>query len=266
MIARERNEHGRLIPRVLPATGGRAVLVAAFAALLALPSVALAQPKKVAIKGKVQGGETLLNPVWVEASDAKSHRYTFRTRSTSAGKQQRPTAYLPRELCIAVLRKEGAAETRGTPVTVGVSGGRTTPVTIVVPEGQPLQFVNHDPFSHRLLDVSSGGLGPEETKAGGNRTWKPPKAAVFEVRDQLAPSLRSWVVVEPRTIASGYPKRSGEFVVRDLEPGAYDLQAYFMGKPVGKALAIDVKVGAEEQEIRDPLVVAEPKKADEEGK
>jgi hypothetical protein len=239
----------RLAPGLRQRSGPAAVaarrlsLALALGALLA-PSVALAQAKKVALKGKVQGGETLLNPVWVEANDAKSHRYTFRTRSTSAGKQQRPTAYLPRELCVALLRREGAAESRGTPVTVGVS----------------------DPFSHRLLDVSSGGFGPEETKAGGNRSWKPPKPGVFELRDQLAPSLRSWVVVEPRTVASGYPKLNGEFVIRDLDPGAYDLQAYFMGKPVGKALQVDVKVGAEEQEVRDPLMVAEPKKSDGEGK
>ncbi|MBM4374916.1 MAG: hypothetical protein FJ095_07510 [Deltaproteobacteria bacterium] len=250
----------------LAAVASRSMALALVAGAALAPDAALAQAKKVALKGKVQGGETLLNPVWVEANDAKSHRYTFRTRSTSAGKQQRPTSYLPRELCVALLRRDGAAESRGTPVTVGVSGGRTTPVTIVVPEGQPLQFVNHDPFSHRLLDVSSGGLGPEETKAGGNRTWKPPKAGVFELRDQLAPSLRSWVVVESRTIASSYPKLNGAFVIRDLEPGAYDLQAYFMGKPVGKALPVDVKVGVEEQEVRDPLVVSEPKKSDGEGK
>jgi len=35
---------------------------------------------------------------------------------------------------------------------------------------------------------------------------------------------------------------------------------------VGKALPVDVKVGVEEQEVRDPLVVSEPKKSDGEGK
>jgi len=225
-----------------------------------------AQARKFAIKGKVQGGETLLNPVWVEANDAKNHRYTFRARSSSAGKQQRPTAYLPRELCVAVLKKDGPAPGIGTPLTIGVSGGRTTPVTVVVPEGQPIQFINHDPFSHRLFDTGPGGLGPEETKAGGNRTWKPPKPGVYEIREQLTPSLRSWVVVEPRAVQFGHPRYNGEFVVRGLEPGLYDLQGFFMGKPVGKSLPIEVRTSGDEQELREPLIVSEPKKADEEAK
>lgn len=230
------------------------------------PAIGGAQAKKVAIKGSVQGGDFLLNPVWVEANDPKNHRYSFRTRSTSAGKQQRPTAYLPKELCVAVLKKEGASEAVGTPLTIGVSGGRTTPVTVVVQEGRPVQFINHDPFPHKLYDVGSGGLGPEETRSGGNRTWKPPKPGVYEIRDQLAPSVRAWVVVEPRVVQFGHPRISGEYVVRDLEPGNYDLQGYFMGKPVGKSLSIEVRSTGDEQEIRDPLVVADEKSSGNEGK
>ncbi len=227
---------------------------------------ALAAEKTVAIKGKVQGGDTLINPVWAEANDAKNHRYTFRARSTSAGKQQRPTGYLPRELCLAVLTKSGTATARTTPAIDGVSGGRTTPVTLVVADGQTLQFINHDPFPHKLFDIGQGGLGPEETKVGGSRSWKAPKPGVYEIHDQLAPSVRTWVVVEPRVVQTAYPRMNGEYVIRDIEPGAYELQAFFMGKPVGKGLAIEVKPGNEEQEIREPLVVSESQKSAEESK
>jgi hypothetical protein len=240
------------------------VLCAVLAALVSSGTHSTAEEKKLAIKGKIQGGETLLNPVWVEASSAEKHRYTFRTRSTSVGKRaQRQTAYLPKELCIAVLRTEGSAAARGTPAMVGVSGGRTTPVTLVVAEGQAVQFINYDPFSHKLYDTSQGGLGPEETKGGASRSWKPPKAGVYELRDQLFPSVRSWVVVEPRVVQTGYPSLGGDFLVSNLEPGKYDLQGFFMGKPVGKSLPIEVIVGAEEQQIHEPLVVAEAKKEDE---
>jgi len=244
----------------------RGLMVAFLLGSMALAPSASAEGKKLAIKGKVQGGETLINPVWAEANDAKNHRYTFRTRSTSAGKQQRPTAYLPRELCVAVLAKEGNGPGRGTPVSVGISGGRTTPVTVVVADGQSVQFINHDPFSHKLFDTGQGGLGPEETKPGSSRSWKAPKPGVYEIRDQLAPSVRSWVVVESRVVQTAYPRTNGEYLVRDLEPGSYDLQGFFMGKPVGKAVTIEVKPGTDEQEIRDPLVVSEPKKSDEESK
>ncbi len=233
---------------------------------LLLPENASAEGKKVAIKGKIQGGESLINPVWAEAADAKNHRYTFRARSMSVGKQQRPTAYLPRELCLAVLSKEGPGAGRGTPFMVGVSGGRTSPVTLVIPDAQAVQFINHDPFAHKLFDTGKGGFGPEEMKAGGSRSWKAPNAGVYEIRDQLAPSVRTWVVVEPRVVQTAYPQINGEYVIRDLEPGTYDLQGFFMGKPVGKALSIEVKSGQGEQEIREPLVVAEPEKSREESK
>ncbi len=217
--------------------------------------------KKVGVKGHIQGGDTLLNPVWNEAKDPKSHRYSFRTPSTSVGKQaKRLTAHLPKELCIAALHKEGGGTPRGTPVPVGVSGGRTSPVTLVVSEGTPVQFINYDPFPHRLFDSGKdGGFGPEDMKPGGSRTWKPPKSGTFEIRDALFPSVRSWVVVEPRTAQTTYPTLAGDYAVHDLDPGAYEFQAYFMGKAVGKPLSFDVKKAPDEQEIRDPLVVGEKK-------
>jgi hypothetical protein len=226
----------------------------------------VAQDKKAAIKGKIQGGDTLLNQVLVEASDPSKHRYTFRIRSTSSGEQaKRPTAHLPKELCIAALKKEGAGAPRGAPVMMGVSGGRTSPVTVVVAEGQAIQFVNHDPFPHKLFDTSGGGLGPEEMKPGASRSWKPPKAGSYEIRDKLFPSVRSWIVVEPRTAQVAFPTLAGDYLMRDLEAGQYELVGYFMGKPTGKPLAIEVKAGKDEQEIKEPLSVGE-KKADEKGK
>ncbi len=225
-----------------------------------------AADKKVAAKGHTKGGDLLLNPVWVDAAKPENHRYSmFRTRSTSVGEHaKRLTAYLPKELCIAALVKEGSGAPRGT-VVVGVSGGRTSPVMLVVAEGQTIQFVNHDPFPHKLYDVGKdAGLAQEETKAGSSRTWKPAKGGAIEIRDALFPSVRSWVVVEPKVVATGYPTLGGDFVVRDLEPGSYELVAYFAGARAGKSVELEVKaIGADEQEVKEPLVVAEAKKEDE---
>jgi hypothetical protein len=229
-------------------------------------SASVAAEKKVAAKGRSKGGDLLLNPVWVDAAKPENHRYSmFRTRSTSVGEQaKRLTAYLPKELCIAALKKEGNGGTRAT-IVVGVSGGRTSPVTLVVAEGQTIQFVNHDPFPHKLYDVGKdGGLPQEETKAGATRTWKPAKSGTIEIRDALFPSVRSWVVVEPKVAATGYPNVGGDYVVRDLEPGSYELVAYFAGARTGKPLDLEVKAaGGDEQDVREPLVVAEAKKEDE---
>src|SRR5947209_1348974 len=72
--------------------------------------------KKLAVKGRTKGGDLLLNPVWTDAAKPENHRYSmFRTRSTSVGEQAKLlTAYLPKEVCIAALRKDGAGAAHGT--------------------------------------------------------------------------------------------------------------------------------------------------------
>jgi hypothetical protein len=230
--------------------------------LLAMP-MARAQDEtatKVSIKGAIQGGEYLLNPVWKEAKDPKNHRFTFRAPSATVGKQAKVlTAYLPKELCIVALGA-GEVERGSTPHTVHVSGGRTTPVTIVVPSNQSVQFVNDDPFPHKLFSTAEGhgGFSPEETKPAGQRAWKPPGKGVHEIRDKYFPSLKSWIVVEPRAVATGHPMRTNpkEYVINGLLPGTYELRAYFMGKQVGKSINIDVKPKPEVQTVGNTLVVA----------
>ncbi len=212
---------------------------------------------KVAIKGRVEGGGQLFNPVWVEASDPQNHRYTFRQRSTTVGADaRRLSAYLPKELAVVAL---GAGASAGsTPVQVHVSGGRTTPVTIVVPSGQQIQFVNADPFPHRLYETKGvkDGLAPETTKPQGQRVWKPPADGVYEIRDELFPSVRSWVVVEPKAVAVGRVDFKNEFHVSGLLPGEYVLQGYHAGQKVGDPLKIEVRGAPDTQDVRDPLVVA----------
>lgn len=214
------------------------------------------QPR-LRIKGRVEGGEHLLNPVWEEAKDPKNRRYTFRRPSTTVSQQaKRLTAYLPKELAVVVLGE--GAKASGTPAVMHVSGGRTTPVTLVIPPGQNVQFVNADPFPHRIHSVKEGQgmLAPEELKHNHQRTWQPPGPGVYELRDKLAPSVRSWIVVEPKAVASGYPDLKNEFIVADVPPGQYKLQAFFGGEPAGDAIDIEVRPFGDLQPIAAPLVVA----------
>ena len=249
---------------------GAALLVALGAGSVGMVSTTPAHAQegetKVAVKGRLLGGNQLLNPVWVEAKDPKNHRYTFRQPSTTVGKAAKKlTAYLPKELAIAALG-DGPRPT-GT-VTMHLSGGRTTPVTVVVAEGQNVQFVNHDPFTHTLYSVTegNGSMAPEKTDKDKQRTWKPPGPGVYEIRDKLFPSVRSWIVVEPKVVAMGTPINMNEFVVGDLPPGSYELRAYFSGKPVGKPLPIDVKPVPALQPLAGPLVLADKKKKDDDKK
>jgi plastocyanin len=232
---------------------GRPKLALVALALLAVPSVAFA----AVVKGKTQNGSKLLNPSWNEAKNPKLHRYTFREPSATVRSDVWTlTGFLPKELCIAALGDEAKPDKR--PMRVVVAGGRTTPVTLVIAPGQAIQFENHDPFAHTLYDVGNKGLQPTETAKGKQRTWTPPGPGKYEVRDKATPSLRSWIVVEPKAVAVGYPiNRAGDFAL-ELEPGHYTLRGYFNGEAVGKELEIDVRPKPAEQELRNPLVLGEP--------
>jgi hypothetical protein len=238
------------------------LLVPAAAGTIVFATAQAQQPEvKVTFKGKVQGGNTLFNPVWIEAATPANNRYTFRQPSTTVGSgSKKLTSYLPRELAVVVLGDGAAAGT--SPTQVHVSGGRTTPSTIVIPAGQNVQFINDDPFPHQLYDTEGvkDGLGKEATKPGGQRVWKPPAVGVYEIRDELFPSVRSWVVVEPKAIAVGKISFKGEFVVAGLTPGEYELQGFHAGKKVGDPLKIEVRPAPEVQESREPLVVGSSKK------
>ncbi len=220
-------------------------------ALLAVPGVAFA----AVAKGKVTGAEKLLNPIWNEAKDPNAHRYTFREPSPTVRPDVRTlTGHLPKELAVVALGEKGTPDK--VPVTVTIAGGRTTPVMIVVPEGQQIQFENRDPFPHKIYDTGGKGLGAVETATTKSRSWTPPGPGKYEIRDQMAPSLRSWVVVEPRAVKTAYPDRKGEFAI-ELEPGTYKLRGYFNGEPVGQELDVTVNQFPAEQLLKGPLVVGQ---------
>jgi len=223
-------------------------------ALLAVPGVALAAT--ITVKGKTTGGNKLLNPVWNEAKDPARHRYTFREPSPTVRPDVRVlTSHLPKELCIAALVETEGAPNKA-PLRVVLAGGRTTPVTLVVAKGQQIQFENQDPFTHKIYDTGKGGLTAIETAAGKARGWTPPGPGKYEIRDHAAPSLRSWIVVEPRAASVGYPDRKGDFQI-DLEPGKYKLRGYFNGEPIGTELDVTVGNAPLEQTLRAPLLLGD---------
>jgi hypothetical protein len=235
------------------------VLVLPFAA----PSIGGAAPPApggpVTLKGKVAGAAKLMNPVWNEAKDPNLHRFTFREPSATVPADVRAlTGFLPKELCIAAL-VPGDGKANKLPLRMAIAGGRTTPVTLVVAPGQQILFENQDPFAHKLYipGADAKGLPPTETAPTKTRVWTPAGPGKYEIRDQLSPSLRSWVVVEPHVVEVGYPiDRKGDFTIA-LEPGTYTLRGFFNGEPVGTELPVTVKPAPAEQLIPASLPVAE---------
>lgn len=191
------------------------------------------------VHGRVTGYLELRNPVWLAAKNPTEHGYSFREPVTTVRSEFRALfPHIPRELCITALGA-GPLPPPQEAVQVRVGGGRTAPVTLVARPGTKLVFLNADPFSHALYGVGLPSFPASETKGGDTRTWSVPGPGVFEIRDELAPSVRMWVVGEPRTAGIVYPSTKGEFLM-SLEPGDYTIQPYFAGKPVGEALSVSV--------------------------
>lgn len=226
-----------------------------FAGVATMPDVADA----ARIKGKIAGWRALQNPVWAEAKDPKKHGYSFREPvPTVRAEFRRLFPHIPKEVCIAALAATPQKPPK-TAILIRVGGGRTTPVTIVVPPGTQLQFKNTDPFKHRLYGVGVKTFPPGETGAGAHRDWTVPTAGSFEIRDELAPSLRMWVIAEPNVAAIAYPSLKGEFAVPLEQDGSYTLQAFFAGKKVGPAVPVDV--AGRDVDVRQPLKLADEAKA-----
>lgn len=226
-------------------------------ALLTCPQwVAAAQ-----IKGKIAGHQNLLNPVWSELKEAASHSYTFREPSpTVSANMRRLFPYIPMEVCLVALA--AAPQNKLPDRIVRVAGGRTSAMTLVVPPGTAIKFRNGDPFSHRLFGVDIATFGPSDMRPQAERLWTVPGAGTFEIRDELAPSVRMWVIGEPKVAAVAFPALDGSFTLDLAEPGDYSIQAYFAGKPVGNPLPAPVANAAVQLNLLgSPIVVATaPKK------
>lgn len=237
---------------------GRLTRVASAAAVLLAAGLVLwpAASAAAVVKGRASGIQKLNNPVWNEAKEPGANRYTWREPSPTVRAEFRALfPHAPKEVCIAAIG--GAAVTpNANPIALRINGGRTSPVTLVVAPGTVLEFQNRDPFPHRPYIVGNPTFQATDMKSQTNRQWKVPGPGKYELRDQLAPSIRSWIVAEPNVVALAYPGRDSSFAFGNLPPGEYTLKAFFNGEPTGKPMPVKVATEAP-LEIKEPLVVAD---------
>jgi hypothetical protein len=226
------------------------LLLVAVAASLAVEPASGGQ-----VKGRIDGQETLVPAVFLEAAKPDSHRFTWREPSPTVRAEFRAlTANPSRDVCIAALA--ATAPPTQNPILVRITGGRTLPTTLVIAPGTRLSFENHDPFPHRLYIVGSTTWRAETIDSNRHRDWSaPPGQGRYEIRDELFPSVRSFVNVEPQVAAMAFPGRDGAFAF-DLPAGEYTLRAYFDGHPVGKAVSVVTKDRGL-VDLKDPLSVAD---------
>jgi hypothetical protein len=229
-----------------------------FAAGIALLWVAEAQAVGPNVRGRVSGQDKLSPDVYVEAAKTDAHRWTWREPSPAVDSKYRNLAANPsRDICIAALSTGGGAPT-DSPMLMSLTGGRIFPTTIVVAPGQKLQFKNFDPFDHRIYMVGNPSLKAEKQSGGGVREWQAPTGGEgkFEIRDELFPSVRTWVIVNPQVVQITYPGRDGAFAF-SLGNGDYILKAFFNGKQVGPGLAAAAREKGAPNDLKQPLDVGD---------
>lgn len=205
------------------------------------------------VKGKITGQEKLVPDVYAEAAKPESRRWTWREPSPSVAAQFRTLSANPsRDLCIAATTSGNAGPQEAIRMTV--TGGRVFPTTIVVSPGTPLAFKNFDPFKHRLYVVGNPSFKAEDMAPNQVRSWSASGAGKYEVRDELFPSVRTYVIVDPQVVQVAYPGRDGAFGLT-LPGGEYVLKAFFAGKQVGKPTTVTAK-DKSTVTLNDPLNVA----------
>jgi hypothetical protein len=204
------------------------------------------------LKGKVAGWDKLLPAVYVEASKADAHRYTWREPSPTVKQDfRRLSANVSRDVCVVALGAGGAHDHE--PQAVKVTGGRFSPAMIVVASGWRLQFRNADPFAHQLYEVGNQAWAPSPTAPASTRDWAASAPGPHQIRDTLFPGMVMYVVVDEKAVDFAYPDREGLFIL-NVPPGEYGVRAFFDGKPVSRLLE-GVHVGDRGGEIHDTLTL-----------
>lgn len=220
---------------------------------LALLSAAL-QAGPPNVKGKISGHDKLIPEVYAEAAKPDSRRW--REPSPSVAPQFRTLSADPsRDICVAALTSVNQEKQE---FRMTVTGGRVIPTTIVVTPNTQLAFKNFDPFKHRIYVKSATGqvlLSPEDLQPNAVRTWAAQGPGRYEVRDELFPSVRTFVIVDPQVAQVAYPGRDGVFSFA-LPSGDYVLKAFFNGKPVSKPVNFTAKERGV-VELKDPLKLDE---------
>lgn len=209
------------------------------------------------VKGKISGQEKLIPEVYAEAAKPESRRWTWREPSPSVAAQFRALSANPsRDICIAATTSGNAGPQEAIRMTV--TGGRVFPTTIVVSPGTPLAFKNFDPFKHRLYVVGNPSFKPEDMAPNQVRSWSASGAGKYEIRDELFPSVRTYVLVDPQVVQVAYPGRDGAFGL-SLPAGDYVLKAFFGGNQVGKPVPVNAK-DKSTVELKDPIALSSPEK------
>jgi hypothetical protein len=201
--------------RLLPLPSPRTLLPRVLSVLVA--AVALSYGPTVdagPLKGRITGKRSSFPTCTSRRSKPDSHRFTWREPSPTVRAEFRALSGNPsRDLCIAAFSARAApppepttrsscASPAGTPSPPPSSSrpGRGSPSRITIP------------FLTASSSPAAPTWGAETIETTRRREWSaPPGAGRYEFRDELFPSVRTYVVVDPQVVDIAYPGRDGAF-------------------------------------------------------
>ena len=129
-----------------------------------------------------------------------------------------------------VLIRDGAPPPKpDEPTEVDVRAGGLGKNVVVVRPGTAVKFRSVDPFDHSLYVPALDDFKPEKQSRGAFRTIEFAREGVYEVRCQLVPHFRGWIVVTAATFVLK-ADASGGFSMDGLAVGDYTLRVFFRGK------------------------------------
>jgi hypothetical protein len=220
--------------------------------VIATPTIA-AGPN---VRGRISEFEKLSVDVYAEAANPASRRWNWRDPSPAVVPRFRTLSPRASREIVIVATNNGQNPPASAPLLVRVSGGRTNPAMLVVTPDTQVQFRNDDPFPHKLYVVGNPGWNGAMTPKA-TREWKAPAGKQrIEIRDELSPSLRTYIVVEPNAVQSTYPNKDHGFTFA-LPTGDYVIKAFFGGKQVGKPMNVNAKERGPAVEIKEAINVSE---------
>jgi hypothetical protein len=233
---------------------GQHVVIVVVLACILLPSAALfAKGANTAsgIRGKLVGWDRLVPQVYADAAKDDLRRYAWREPSATVNSDFRKlSANVARDVCVVAFG--AAAAQPHEPVSVKVTGGRVTPSTLVLAPGSRISFKNVDPFSHVLYETGNPEWSANEIAPGSSREWSSSTPGLHVIRDELFPSVVTYVVIDPLAVEFALPDHQGAFAVQ-VPPGEYTIKVFFEGRPVGGKES--ARIGGSGVEIKEPIAV-----------
>lgn len=229
----------------------RLILFVALATVITLTSPAWGAK----LQGKVVVSKGLVESLAEQEREEADAQRAYYWNEPNGMIPVRPPAVRPNSDLAMVLVKEGAAApTPDELTTVKVRAASLERNVVVTRPGSTIRFRNVGPFDHELYSPGMPGFKPERQSRDAFRPIEFAKEGIFEVRCQLQPHFRGYVVVTNATTVVPM-RKDGTFSIDELEPGKYTIKVFHRGSWIHEQ---KFEVAEDKREVQVEVKLASP--------